>query len=272
MDFRAACAAIGREPSTLPVPVRRPQWEPAPSTMPVDQWQGKADTFTVWAHSQLLHRPDELDWLARRGIGRPAVQRFFIGWNPGERGRDIWRQRSSWGLAEEVREDTGKPRRLWLPRGLVIPSIRAGYVQRLRIRRPEGEPRYYVVPGSGNAPLFAGRQHRAAVVVESELDALALAEAGGDLAGAYAIGNSSAKPDAESFATLRGLDRILIATDFDEPDHNGNRPGTAAARWWLQTFPQAIRWPVPAGKDPGEAFQEGVNLREWIVAGLTRRS
>jgi len=107
-----------------------------------------------------------------------------------------------------------------------------------------------------------------AVVIEAELDAWALFSAAGDLVGAYAIGNSSAKPDAASAARLRRLDLILVATDFDEPDAKGERPGTKAARWWLEQFPQACRWPVPSGKDPGDAFKAGVNLRQWIAAGL----
>lgn len=143
----------------------------------------------------------------------------------------------SWGLPEEINEQTGKPRRLWLPRGLVIPCLRYGQVPRLRIRRPEGEPRYYVVPGAGTTPLSAARHHPVAVVVESDLGAMALAAAAGDLLAAYAVGNSSAKPDADSCEFLRQMAVLLIATDFDKADAKGNRPGTKAARWWLENFP-----------------------------------
>ncbi|MGE4579372.1 MAG: hypothetical protein AB7F21_07515, partial [Desulfuromonadales bacterium] len=136
------------------------------------------------------------------------------------------------------------------------------------IRRPEGEPRYYVVPGSSRSPFYLRRDRRVAVVVESELDALAVYCAAGDLAGAYAIGNDSAKPDARSVERLSELAVLLISTDFDSPDHNGSRPGTKAAAWWLNHFDQARRWPVPMGKDPGDAFQAGLDLRAWIMAGL----
>ena len=29
-------------------------------------------------------------------------------------------------------------------------------------------------------------------------------------------------------------------------------------------------WSVPKGKDPGEAFELGVDIKEWVRAGLPR--
>ena len=55
---------------------------------------------------------------------------------------------------------------------------------------------------------------------------------------------------------------ILVALDTDEVGIK------SAWNWWLETFPKAKRWPVPAGKDPGEAYKEGVDIRKWILAGL----
>lgn len=272
LSFKAACAAMGRElvqdiPST---PRHREKtWRPQPSIPLDDQWQEKAAKLVEWSHKHLLGCPDQLKWLASRGIGLETVKAFRLGWNPGEKGRDLWRAREPWGLPEVINERTRKPKPLWLPCGLVIPCIdQSGAVLRIRIRRPEGEPRYYVVPGSSAAPLYLARSRSVAVVVESELDALAVYEAAGDLVGAYAIGNSSAKPDAETFSRLRELPLILIATDFDEPDQRGQRAGAKAASWWIENLPQSERWPVPTGKDPGEAFMTGVDLRSWVRTGL----
>jgi hypothetical protein len=58
--------------------------------------------------------------------------------------------------------------------------------------------------------------------------------------------------------------RLLIALDVGDDTLAGGK----ASRWWLDHFPQAKRWPVPMGKDPGEAFAKGVDIREWIRAGL----
>jgi hypothetical protein len=34
--------------------------------------------------------------------------------------------------------------------------------------------------------------------------------------------------------------------------------------WWVEQFQQNERCPVPQGKDPGEAFQMGIDLEKWI--------
>lgn len=275
VGFREACAILGKDPGPVVLPgtprlPRRPNvWQPETAVLPSAPWQAKALSLVDWSHGHLLQNREQLQWLAGRGICAATVKDSRLGWNPGEKGKDLWRHRSAWGLSEEINEKTGKPRRLWLPCGLVIPCFgEAGEILRVRIRRAEGEPRYYVVPGSSSIPLYLGRQHPVVVVVESELDAHAVFRAAGDLVGVYAIGNSSAKPDAETAARLRQLVLILVSTDFDEPDQKGHRPGTKAAAWWIDQFPQAERWPVPSGKDPGEALQSGVDLRAWILAAI----
>ncbi len=273
LSFKAACAAMGREldqerPATMPRH-REKIWQPLPTNSPGDRWQEKAAKLVDWSHKHLLTSPEHLQWLAARGIGLETVKASRLGWNPGEKGKDLWRAREPWGLPEVINEKTNRPKPLWLPRGLVIPCIdQSGAVLRVRIRRPEGEPRYYVVPGSSAVPLYLARSRAVAVVVESELDALAVFEAAGDLVGAYAIGNSSAKPDIDSAARLKELHMIMIATDFDEPDPKGQRAGAKAAGWWIENFPQSERWPLPVGKDPGEAFMAGADLRAWIRTGL----
>jgi hypothetical protein len=63
---------------------------------------------------------------------------------------------------------------------------------------------------------------------------------------------------------LKKAVRLLIS--LDTGDHN--LAGAKAAQWWLDEFSQARRWPVPQGKDPGEAFEKGVDIMTWIRAGL----
>lgn len=173
--------------------------------------------------------------------------------------KDIYRARKAWGLPEILKDD-GRPKVLWIPRGLVIPYIIDGIILRIRIRRPEGEPRYYVLPGSSMSTMLLERERRAFVVVESELDAIAVA-AGNALAGAVALGSVSAKPDAETFAVLQGALSILNALDYDAA-------GAKAMDWWKEQFARCDRWPVPAGKDPGEAVRLGIDLSNWIEKGL----
>ena len=66
---------------------------------------------------------------------------------------------------------------------------------------------------------------------------------------------------------------ILVALDH-EPRQNQQtgrheNPGGKAARWWLEHFPRAQRWATPAGKYPGEYYQDhGGDIRAWVLAGL----
>jgi hypothetical protein len=156
---------------------------------------------------------------------------------------------------------------LWISQGLVIPYIIDGMIQRIRIRRPEGEPRYYVVPGSSMSIMILGIERRAFVIVESELDAISCAAAT-DLAGAVALGTLQGKPDVAAYAVLKDAIQILNALDYGDKG-GGKIAAERAFEWWLENFPDKCdRWPVPKGKDPGEAVQQGIDLKSWIEAGL----
>ena len=178
----------------------------------------------------------------------------------------MYRARSAWGLPAE--EKNGRPRPLWIPRGIAIPLMVDGVVHRIRIRRekrdltPEFNLPYFMLPGSSAATMVMGDDAvRAFVVVEAELDAVACIAAAGDICGAVAVGSSSTKPDETATEILKQALCILNALDFDDA-------GRKAFAWWQETFTGVKRWPVPEGKDPGEAFEKGIDLRAWILSGL----
>jgi DNA primase len=266
MTIQDACAYLNvslpdhrERPGHPPPQHTKPVFQPVSHASPADLWQEKAEKFITWASANLSKNNEVSIWLADRGIPPWTAVNFRLGWNVGEEGKDIYRPRKAWGLPEILKDD-GRPKALWIPRGLVIPYIVDGVVYRIRIRRPEGEPRYYVLPGSAMSTMMIGRERRAFVVVESELDAIAVA-ASSDLAGAVAVGSVSAKPDAETFAVLKKSLQILNALDYDAA-------GAKAMEWWGDNFAHHDRWPVPKGKDPGEAVCMGIDLNQWIIAGL----
>jgi len=189
-------------------------------------------------------------------LSEETIRSFHLGWNPG----DLWRDRGTWGLPEKPGKD-GKPKKLWLPLGLVIPKIREGRVVRVRIRRPEGEPRYYLVPGSESGPLIIpGGQ--ACAVVESELDAILVHQDAGDLVTTIALGSVSLRPDRAAMEVIRGAETVLLSLDGDDAG--------ARQAWqeWTPRFPNVQYWPAIYGKDPSEARQNGLDLREWITAAF----
>lgn len=256
-----------------PRPVTRPQsvkpsghdhrskFVPSAATSPADLWREKAVKLIDYAHEKLIACSDQLEYLAGRGLPIEAVKQFRLGWIS----EDLYRQRSSWGLPETFRAD-GKPKKLWIPGGIVIPFFdEENHPMRIRIRRPkvkDGECRYYWVPGSGDDVPVLGRESKAYVVVESDLDACLVRWQAGDMVGAVPMGTCSAKPKEKAMQVLNSALSILVSLDNDAA-------GVNASDWWLKAFQRAKRWPVPAGKDPGEFFQDhGGNIREWILAGL----
>ncbi|MEN6464522.1 MAG: CHC2 zinc finger domain-containing protein [Syntrophaceae bacterium] len=233
----------------------KPKFEPNEHKAPADLWQEKAEKFIDWAQKKIANNAEGLAWLAERGISADVAADHKLGWNP----EDYYRARKAWGLPE-LRKDDGSLRALWIPKGLVIPHIVDSIIHRIRIRRPEGDPRYFVFPGSSMSIMVLEPSRRAFVVVEAELDAISVA-ANNQLAGAVALGSVSAKPDTFAYRLLSESLQILNAIDYDAA-------GAKAMSWWGEHFKRCRRWPVPKGKDPGEAYKMGIDLDQWIQAGL----
>ncbi|MDY6974383.1 MAG: toprim domain-containing protein, partial [Thermodesulfobacteriota bacterium] len=268
LSFREACNRLNRPLPTsrnlrYPTLPKPGQWTPNRYDSPSDQWREHAGKFVTWAYEHLMESAPLIERLAKRGINERSIAHFGLGWNPGQNGRDLYRARKAWGLPCEENSN-GKPKALWLPRGMVIPFFDGAGLQRIRIRRA-GEldfgPRYYFVPGSSSRTMLINPDRSAFVVVESELDAVLISQVAGDLLGAVALGSVSTKPDDVAERILRNSVEILVSLDFDEA-------GAKYWAWWKQQFPDCERWPVPEGKDPGEAYQAGVDLRAWVKAGL----
>jgi len=246
-----------RPPATHRRRTRQPETRPA-ADPPPKLWAEKAAKMVTWAHNQLLDNKDQMAYLVGRGIREDTVKVHRLGWMP----KDMWRPRESWGL-DTIKKANGQKKRLWIPGGILIPLLDGDRVLRIRIRRPEGEPRFYALPGSDMRFMVLRPGNRAYVILEAELDALLVDQEAGDLTGTVALGSSNIKPDPEAARHLQAAAVILNALDYDDA-------GEKAQAWWSDRYPQNEHWPVPAGKDPGEAFQEGINLREWITAGLPK--
>lgn len=273
LTFVEACARLGkpldsyynRRPPKQAGP--GPCFQPRQYEAPAEIWQAKALKLVQWSYEKLYENEDWLNYLTGRGISETSVDRFYLGYNPGDdHGRDLFRSREGWGLSVIESEKGGRPRALWLPKGWVVPWFgRNGTVARIRIRRPkpvEFGPAYYLVPGSSMETMIirAFKPSGIFLVVESELDAFMVSEKAGDLVHVVATGSSSARPDEKSYQELAG-GLVLNALDFDQA-------GAREVEWWKANFKAVKRWPVPKGKDPGEAYQAGVDIRQWVLEGL----
>ncbi|MBM9536172.1 CHC2 zinc finger domain-containing protein [Desulfobulbus alkaliphilus] len=241
---------------------RNPQESARATTAPPHAaWTAQVEKLITEKHKALVSDPWRLGWLLEfRGLTRDTAKRFRLGWNE----RDIYMDRAALALHPELRTD-GKPKKLPIPAGLLIPGP-----DRLRVRRmePGRFGKYYVVPGSGNAPLVIGAEHpvkaTGAVIVESELDAMLLWQEIPTQVLIVATGSTSNGPDEAMAADLNRRPFVLVALDTDTAG--------AKAAWgkWMGTIPNATRTPIPAtwGTDPTDAFLAGHDLGEWFRAAL----
>jgi DNA primase len=278
VDFRTACARLN-----LDLPASAPQlMAPTPPALeaPNEQWQARALAF-VRTCQPLLWAPEHHRVLAHvrdRGLADETLEVAEIGYNPTDR----YAPRNDWGLppAENAH---GRPKGLWLPRGLVIPWYVDGKLWKVTIRRPlsreqqqRGEAKYVTVPGSTNV-LYGidwGRPTEATVLVEGPIDALVVQQdavwlpnpaAGGESlpVAAAACGTTGAR-HRHWISRLAQCPQVLIALDND-PDP---AKGEAAAQYWLQALPaNGVRW-RPYVKDVAAMKEAGMDVYTWVATGL----
>jgi DNA primase len=230
------------------------------SKVDAQAWLEKAAALVEWAHKQLLSNQEQLDWLHNeRGLSLETVKRCKLGWNP----TTLYRDRNEWGLSESLHKVTGKPQKLWIPGGLIIPGYDAGgNLARIKIRTG-GDIKYVLLSGSEIGAAFYGdRSLQAFAVVESELDAILLYQLAPDLVCPVSSGSAAIRPDAAALELIGGH-KCLLMLDNDDAGVK------AILNIWLD-LPDAKSWILLArhGKDVTEAFKNGVDVRQIVEAGL----
>lgn len=284
-ELKIGLTGASRKSRPLKAPQTEAKWEATAWPIPSEKWRGQATKLAARAHECLLEQPAALKYLAGRGLPMEAVLQYGLGYIAGDdkTGTCLYRPRAAFDLPEE--EDGKVKKVLWIPRGLTIPlwSTRSDgekEVHRVRIRRrgediKKGGAKYLLLKGSGQAPMILPPTARPAdrvpwVIVEAELDAMTLHYACAGLVGVIAVLTNLCKPDKEAHQYLQACPTVLVALDFDQADEKGRRPGRDGSRWWEKNYRNSRRWPVPEGKDPGEAFARGVDLLKWVNDALTR--
>lgn len=278
LSFAEACARLGIErPGRAAAPAYRPaptladprDWTPREYAPPTDAWREQAEALLARAQERLAGDADAQDWLTMRGITPRAAKIYGIGYHVSSSGGDSYGNREAWGLAPELKN--GKPKRLWIPRGWVIPARDAeGRLLQLRVRRrPEDVKRfaqgvkYMPVEGSSQATLVLHPEAPAFAVVESGFDAVLLAALTGGAVGAICAWSAAARPDARAHALLSACLCVLLALDYDPA-------GDKESAWWQARYRHALRLPRLGAKDPGEAAACGVDVYAWIRDGMPR--
>lgn len=238
-----------------------------PAYPPPEDWQAAAIEFCSAAVAHLWGPEGEnaRAWLRKRGLTDETIQLASLGYNPA----DCYAERAAWGLPPEEGQH-GRPKRVWLPRGVVIPWMIRGDMWRVNIRRPltaaqaaAGEAKY-VAPSGAGAGLYGANALAPdwpAVLVEGELDALTIFQHAGGLASPVATGGTGGAQRAKWLAELATCGRVLVAFDSDNA-------GEEKADYWLKILSNARRWRPFYGKDANELATAGGDLRAWVHAGI----
>lgn len=280
-DFRRAADFFGVETkdrdrrrrdssSAGPAAAEIPEIVDLPPEGPSETWRLRAEQVLDAATENIRHR-DSLAFLDGRRLTLETARRFGIGWTP----EDRWEDPALWDLPPTLSDRTGRPRQVWIPAGAVWPLRDVGgNIVGVKIRRsayrPEDEmPKHIAIRGSRRPPQVIGEVATLpTVIVESELDGFLVAQECSDIASCVALAGVGGKPKLSEplVAGLSMSPKILVALDADAP-------GAAASRWWLRHFKRtAVRWPSAIGKDVGEMVQGGIDVRDWIRAGLRGRT
>lgn len=264
MDYRLACSKVGSEPKTsfIARSYTPPSFAPLHAEEPPASWQNSAGKFIQYSNGHLYQTPEAISELTMRGFAPEIIETFSLGWNPVNR-FDLL---SDWGLPIAYNEQ-GREKKVWLPKGLVIPTLVAGKAMKLKVRRSDWKeqdelPKYIEITGSMKCPSFYGSLDiKKFLILESEFDAMLIQQYAADLCVCMAIGGASKRPDKISHDLLKRANLILFALDFDAA-------GKAAYRFWRSTYPHLRGWPISKEKSPGDALKMGVDLRQWVIDGI----
>ncbi len=88
-----------------------------------------------------------------------------------------------------------------------------------------------------------------------------------NLWGVVAVRSNQNKPCPITHELIKDCPRILFAMDYEE-----SNAGIAGIEFWEENYSQLKRWVTPEGKDPGEAYQLGIDIAYWINLGLPNPS
>jgi DNA primase len=222
-------------------------------SLPSDAWREQARIFVHYCQEQLYCPAgrDGLNWLHGRGLTDATIKRWGLGWHD----KDRWRDPEQFGL-------TGK--KVWLPRGVVIPWTVGGDVRHVKVRRFADDPPKYIRVRGGQPALYGldfvtGK--RVVVICEGELDAVLLWQEAGDLVDVVSIGTKGQKVAPPFLARLVGAARWLVALDNDADDK---------AQEWGDFSPRVRRVHPLQGNDLTEFAQAGGDLRQWVRFHLDR--
>jgi hypothetical protein len=216
-------------------------------------WMQKAEDLLKFLQRNLRLYYASNPELSRRGITKETAVKYGLGLNMNEIKQSI----TQWGFDDKE----GAYTRLSIPPGVVVPRKINGQLVGLKVRRTDEADgnKNFCVKGSYAGPIMISELgHKSLCLVENDLDAVLLAQECSDLVDVCSLGYASARIYPQSGIDLNRYSQLLVALDNDQAGRE------SFARYWSNVHPNAALCLVPAGKDVGEAYINGVDLRRWI--------
>jgi hypothetical protein len=269
VDFKTAVAELsqraGLEATSEIVPI---QTIPPASVKPNPAWHARAEK-KLNGESGAGARA-YLD--KERGLSPETCKAFRLGYNP----RTLYDDPARWGL---------EGKKIWLPRGIVIPGFSQGDPWYIKIRRPlpgdvigqyigawrkrDGLPDVkFGGPRGGRTVLFQLEfpDHLPVLVLaEGEWDAMLLWEYCPDFCDAGTLGGAGSKFDALDLALLTRYLAVLVVHDDDKAGEEG--------RTYIQALNELCRRIVPIkppAHDLTDFWKAGGDLRAWMAGHVAR--
>ncbi len=294
VGYKEACEIAGVQPKKLSGIRYNHQAKSTPAMREMkvaaieggEAWLNSAAAFIDKSCRALEKKPEIITWLQRnKFLMKKTISRYRIGWND----TTAYVDRALWGLPVALNEN-GRPKKLQLLRGIVIPGYsHAGDLCRIKIRKTDDDfkneikkaeaeaektgkkaqrvSRYGSVSGNSGSLMFCGENRSRFIIVESELDAIFLAQEGGGMISAAALGSASNWPDKESYNLLKQAEKVFLCLDSDDTGKNKKR-----IQEWLALLPNAscIYIPSSYGKDPTAAAGNRFPIRLWLEEAVRR--
>ena len=279
VEFKEAVRELARRAGAIdPAKGSSPRGEQikALPKVPGEEWRSRAERFVSWAHEQLLSEAGaqaRAYLLAERGLDEHIWEVYRLGYCPME----IYDNPTKWGFpAKASNPGVSNPgKKIWLPKGIVIPGIYEGQLWYVKVRRPVDRLADYLGPvetmakakfggpRGGIAALFGAETwigRPVLMLVEGEWDCmLAWKEAAG-LCDVGTLGSGKNRADVVDLAALARYPAVLVVYDMDQA-------GDEARRYWkkVQESVPRIQIVKPPDHDLTDYRNHGGDLRKWIA-------
>ncbi|MFN2282429.1 MAG: hypothetical protein ACK2TZ_11240, partial [Anaerolineales bacterium] len=263
---------VGLEMKNQITPV--PTVPPAP-VKPNPAWHARAEQFVAWAEINLRGEggAQARAYLEKeRGLSSETCKAFRLGYNP----RMLYDDPTRWGL---------EGRKIWLPRGIVIPGFWQGQPWYIKVRRllPGDKLEEYIGtwtardgaadikfggPRGGRTVLFRLEfpdYLPVLVLAEGEWDAMLLWEYCPDLCDVGTLGGAGSRFDALDLALLTRYLAVLVIHDDDKAGQQGRAYIQA-----LNARSQRIIPIKPPAHDLTDFWKAGGDLRAWMAGHVAR--